>query len=50
MRKNDVFEVRTENLLRMCEIKDSGYKEKFWHEDFDFIILFYLFIYLFIFE
>jgi hypothetical protein len=38
--------------LKICQdcekIKDSGYMKEFWHEEFIFIILFYLFIYLFI--
>jgi hypothetical protein len=35
--------------LKICKkyvkIKDSSYMEEFWHEDFVFIFLFYLFIF-----
>jgi hypothetical protein len=40
-----MFEVRNKNTQERVKIGDSGYMEEFWHEDFVFIILFYLFIY-----
>jgi hypothetical protein len=44
MRENNMFEVMTENLQKICEIEDSGYMEEFWHEDFCFYYSIYLFI------
>ena len=43
MRENTVFEVSIEICQECAEIRDSGYIEEFYHEDFVFIILFYLF-------
>jgi len=43
-----MFEVRNKKMQEHVKSGDSGYMEEFWHEDFVFIILFYLFIYLFI--
>jgi len=40
-----MFEVRNKKMQKRVKIGDSDYMEKFWHEGFIFIILFYLFIY-----
>jgi len=46
MKENDVFDVKNENMQKyekICE-RDTSYMEEFWHGNFIFIILFYLFI------